>query len=518
MSGKLHVQRLARSGLSSIGDVELLLRAYLMEDTRADMIDRNLEAIAKNVDWLRNEDRGRGRDMPELLGAFTDLPSQSRTLVAWLRDVLLGLTTPSDVFEVADKLALVRADPESYARTGDVDAILDETDSHGSFEALVHAYISGSIVPFVGAGLSFASGFPTWRAFLIDAATRRGVNAEVETLLDHRQYEKAAQRVRDAWEYAAFRSLMRETFARDVEPAGAVLRLPALTQGLLVTTNYDRVLEEVYRRAAKPLAVIAGALEDAVREAFHATVHRTLWKVHGDAGEITNQVLTTEQYEQQYRSAGARLPPLLRTLFVNSQVLFIGCSLADATLLETLPDLREVRPRDHFALLEQPASDAHEWRAELSARGVQVIYYRTGRHGDIDILLQALIRRCGGRMRLSKRMLEAVRALEAKLDAPAEAMSDLDEHTADLIRSRTTLDVMQAELEYGEQRVRGAIESLKNELDTCRAVILDERPAGTLLALIDAAREALVSATDLKTFRRATKELRQTVRRILRLQ
>ncbi|WP_219577978.1 hypothetical protein, partial [Vibrio parahaemolyticus] len=44
--------------------------------------------------------------------------------------------------------------------------ILDIHDNKARFEQLVRVHKAGSLVPFIGAGLSIPSGYPSWTAFL----------------------------------------------------------------------------------------------------------------------------------------------------------------------------------------------------------------------------------------------------------------------------------------------------------------------------------------------------------------
>src|ERR1017187_2766934 len=51
----------------------------------------------------------------------------------------------------------------------------------------------GSVTPFVGAGMSMGFGFMGWSAFLLKTAVEFGASEKVQTLLQARNYESAAQ-------------------------------------------------------------------------------------------------------------------------------------------------------------------------------------------------------------------------------------------------------------------------------------------------------------------------------------
>lgn len=112
------------------------------------------------------------------------------------------------------------------------------------------------LVPFVGAGLTVAMGFPGWRAFLLQLAGECGETDAVTKLLDASQYEEAAEAVEQALSSTVFHRRVSHVFgerrSRECALTGAVMELPTLAKGAVVTTNFDRVLERVYREAGAP--------------------------------------------------------------------------------------------------------------------------------------------------------------------------------------------------------------------------------------------------------------------------
>ena len=106
------------------------------------------------------------------------------------------------------------------------------------------AQLSGrGVIPFVGAGMSIAFGFPTWSGFLRKLSGRLGLDCD--SMLELGQFEEVATLVRNA-DVLLFREEIKNTFGADLAGDGSprhAEQLPKLFPNTPVfTTNYDRVL------------------------------------------------------------------------------------------------------------------------------------------------------------------------------------------------------------------------------------------------------------------------------------
>src|SRR5205823_2171798 len=82
----------------------------------------------------------------------------------------------------------------------------------------------------------------------------------------------------------------------------SVFLLPQLCNGPVITTNFDNVLKDVFEQAHRPFEkVVWGAKADSVRDSLYRS-RRFLLKIHGDAEDSTDRVLTLEEYKKQYGS------------------------------------------------------------------------------------------------------------------------------------------------------------------------------------------------------------------------
>ena len=223
---------------------------------------------------------------------------------------------------------------------------------------------SVGVVPFVGAGMSVPFGFPAWRSFLEKQAHGGEERQRIVGMLDRGQYEEAAEAIQETLGKEEFQRVLKETFSeRELPnpfPAAAILQLPRLCTGPVLTTNFDPVLEKVFENAQRPFDDrILGMKEvKKIGMAFNQN-HHVLVKLHGDADDQSGRVLTKSDYKRAY---GKREPleAVLRFSFQHP-LLFLGCSLGNDRTVRVLDALaKELRKHKagallgHFAVMERP--------------------------------------------------------------------------------------------------------------------------------------------------------------------
>ena len=153
------------------------------------------------------------------------------------RDAILrGLESEgyNDAFN--DWLEFRRAD--NLARA---EEILAKFDNRRRFEKIQQLYTRDAIIPFVGAGMSMSSGFPSWTTFLFDVLNETDIEKEAfNALIVSGNYEEAAQLLSDKLPHGAFLELVENTFDKSSKPSGPVQRLPSLFKSAVITTNFDK--------------------------------------------------------------------------------------------------------------------------------------------------------------------------------------------------------------------------------------------------------------------------------------
>ena len=275
----------------------------------------------------------------------------------------------------------------------------------------------GSVVPLLGAGFS-AGSVPLWRGALLGWARELGPAVEVEVTgrLDAGDFEGAASLVESETGANAFRDAFRGTFGEGVLD-GAFDKLtperrgiPSAFRGFVLTTNYDRLIERAYEAAGAPIERVCPhtAYQFAKAAGGLGGNERLLLKLHGDAWDPTNAVITREDYDRVYGTGGegAPLVEVMRRAFTGRRVLFLGCSLVGDRPLDVLHGCCE--GTTHYALVELPketdnpddplapalvgpdgrqAPAYREARLRLDALGIRPIWYPRGCHEALDALL-----------------------------------------------------------------------------------------------------------------------------------
>ena len=260
------------------------------------------------------------------------------------------------------------------------------------------------VVPFVGAGMSIQYGMSGWSNFLISRAEAAGNKRKVQRRLRAGEYEEAAEDLQALLGLRGFPDAIEDEYGPHkldgVRVSGAASLLPQLTTGPVITTNFDHVLELAFEQAGRPFRyVVWGAKPDIINEALQHQ-QNILIKVHGDVKDRTDRILTRNEYDQSYGSRADSidfslpLPRILRQVLVGRALLFVGCSLNQDRTIRIMQQIAAEAPETaHYAIVEKPATEA-EFRKRklyLSDRNIRPIWYPTGKHDTVEILLAYLV-------------------------------------------------------------------------------------------------------------------------------
>lgn len=266
--------------------------------------------------------------------------------------------------------------------------IISSFNNRDRFLRLQESIRTDSVIPFVGAGMSCASGFRLWNRYLHFLREDSNISEqELDEMLNNGQYEIAAERLlNDLGEnlfderlHTAYRAYQNNTIR------GAVHYFPYIFRKAVVTTNFDNVLEKVYEthntRFSRTLLGTQGAnfIQHITDNIF------CLYKIHGDFAEPETRVLTLNEYQSAY-AEDSRLVNTLKLAFSSNTFFFVGCSLnQDRTmqLMEILANERRNLPR-HYALLSSPINEGERQERQrfLARRNIFPIWYPTNQHDD----------------------------------------------------------------------------------------------------------------------------------------
>ncbi len=261
------------------------------------------------------------------------------------------------------------------------------------------------MIPFVGAGMSKSAGLPGWKEYLLSLCDDACLSQDLirERLEVQGDYEGAMNDIVQRLTINRFERDFERDFQIPDEIGGAVTLLPKLFHCSVITTNFDRVIEEVYKTNGKHFVekVTGRGQVSAFFRAIPAG-ERYLLKLHGNIDNAAERVLSQDEYAAAYGNEGdinmsVPLPKLLKRLFISYSFLFLGCSLsADRTLQTFMRVAGEEGPDSrphHYAILGSP-TDIEKNRTidqRLADAHISPLWYPDGEHEHVEQILELLL-------------------------------------------------------------------------------------------------------------------------------
>ena len=280
-------------------------------------------------------------------------------------------------------------------------------DNKDVFDELLNSIKKGSVIPFVGAGMS-APIYPLWGNVLnkltkklSSEKNREAVNAILTDSVSDKYTRAADELIKLRSETNVFNDLLKIYNENNINDADlkkmAVYLLPFLFYDKpAITTNYDRVLEHVFRlRGAEfdngcvftPDSYMAGAVS---QQNLHC-----LFKIHGDIGKETldgrKLILSGKSYDRFYAPA-SELVITLKTFYKGKMMLFLGSSLKYDRTLNILEQVTETGGFGHYAILPCRKDMLDSDIQFFGVRGIRAIFYDPDHHEAVKIILEELLR------------------------------------------------------------------------------------------------------------------------------
>lgn len=257
-----------------------------------------------------------------------------------------------------------------------------------------------NIVPFVGAGISIQCGLYSWMDLLDQIAKDYFTTDEIKKMHDAGDcYAYADEIIKVVKNSDMIMKKIRQLFDNSkISLTDSPYILISSFSDLIVTTNYDTVLEEASRQNihSSPLRPLLPCLEGQIDAAIQNN-DRCLLKLHGSIEEESSIILTSDQYDKFYGKPGNRknkpLPKYLKKIFTSKKLLFVGCSLDSDRTLDVLLDCIKQKNRiSHFAIVpwvndEGKRISRSRWFTNL---GIEPIYFPEGDFDSVKKLLRYL--------------------------------------------------------------------------------------------------------------------------------
>lgn len=262
-------------------------------------------------------------------------------------------------------------------------------------DALIDAARRGDLVPLVGSGMSkqASAEFPNWKELLSDmqdsAVSQRfitkGEAQEVKRLVGRGQYLMAAEHLRSVYPTDGYRTMLERRFNPEgILPSDVHTELLGLKPSLILTTNYDRLIEDAYasqyHRSPTMFTYDSAPTLQRAMQAGRLSPGKEpiIFKLHGTIDVPDSIILTEHDYrELLYRQPGYRM--VLSAIFLTRTVLMIGFSLDDPELRLLLESHREslkYQTSPDYAFLPMKSKNSVVIRRLREDFGVQAIPYR----------------------------------------------------------------------------------------------------------------------------------------------
>lgn len=294
---------------------------------------------------------------------------------------------------------------------GVTDGIIKEKRNTTTFGKLVKYMKDGKnpITPVIGAGLSCWASYPLWKTLLIDLCKNvpATIVSKVQRFIVQGKYEEAATVLKCHYGDNTFASAIANRYSdEDVDETKRPQyqeALPAIFDGPIVTTNFDRLLERLFPNSI-PLTPADLKDDEEINSAIQLR-KPVIIKLHGSVNKPKTMVLTTDSYNKIYGNNPEK-PNLnsivarhLKTVFLSGPPLFLGCGLGRD---RTYAVLKACRGAMGFALLELPPETvnkkdpyhpilqdnkgfipAYDKRMkQLEDLNLQIIWYPYGKHEE----------------------------------------------------------------------------------------------------------------------------------------
>lgn len=226
-------------------------------------------------------------------------------------------------------------------------------------EDLLLAARNGDLNVLIGAGASMDAGLPGWSHLLASLAMslpgRR--RSQVERLLAAERLLQAAQLLKDDLTPAQLRNGLRSALGRQQDPSPIHEEIWSLRPPLVITTNFDELLETAFARKMKQAPQVLLGI-DSGRQNLRPGA--TIVKLHGDLSSPESLVLARNDYFELMQRALTQ-PHSIWSELVRRPCLAVGYSLRDPDLQLLLhwseTELRGLAQTVYLLLPEQPEEE-----------------------------------------------------------------------------------------------------------------------------------------------------------------
>ncbi|WP_160010590.1 SIR2 family protein [Rhizobium sp. 18055] len=257
------------------------------------------------------------------------------------------------------------------------------------------------VVLFLGAGVSSSAltragqRMKGWHTFLRDACDgiESAVAVDINKMIDERDYLLACEMLQgihaDNWP----RLIMAE-YGQAAEPSQLHKALISLDQRIVLTTNFDKLLEAAWENkfgTSTHYPIVLTGIPDRAFSALKDYSRRYIIKIHGSTDDADNVVFSRSQY---IKSAFANpiYTDFIDSLLLNYTFLFVGFSMDDPAIISLMEEysFKYGKSRSHYIFVPEGKSEKVMEINKRLRKLVSITYYSGGDHAKLPALITEL--------------------------------------------------------------------------------------------------------------------------------
>jgi hypothetical protein len=280
-------------------------------------------------------------------------------------------------------------------------------------QTLLSAAKKRKLIPLIGAGVSRAAQiknekcdhlFPSWRGL----AEKMIAEAKEKKLIDEAEINKLERSLDEEFTYVAEslyfnlptltyqEILLREYSPRGVKPAKIHQDILRLDAPVILTINYDTLIEDAYAQQATQAAdvytyrqtdFVATMIEDRLARLkarpgnaqLAADDRPLIFKTFGTIRQPFDMILTPRRFKKTFQQE-RNLPELLSSLFIRNTVILFGFSALDVeleVLLKKLSDYLDYTAGPDYIFLTDVKNNKVEMNSFESRYKITPMYFES---------------------------------------------------------------------------------------------------------------------------------------------
>lgn len=266
-----------------------------------------------------------------------------------------------------------------------------------SLKKLKHAYRNKKLVPFIGAGLGFPFGMPSWGT-LIEEISGEYVDENlipaIDKYIENQDYWGAIKLIKDLGCVSDFdiqtniSQIISMKMDIDIDDKLHNYKdISNMKFSNIFTTNYDFLITKYINNPTVFPQILHKV--DINSQTFFDTntnINTRVWHLHGHILDVGSIVISKEKYDELY--SNDKYNKIFELFQGNSVFLFLGFSMNDIYIKKIFELNKEYYNSQHFIVLDNPTPDLKKELKEIY--NINIIEYDSTKKGHVESIREIL--------------------------------------------------------------------------------------------------------------------------------